>query len=133
MVVATNTKIINPTTTNSTTTTNINTPTTTMTMTITNTITTTTTTTYTTNSITTTTTTTTNTAITLTTSTSNSTVAYILKQSYQNLNFFGKHTLFYFGHILVIFCSNSMILDIFHQPRQRGFQKCPISLKLSRI
>ena len=128
MVVATNTKIINPTTTNSTTTTNINTPTTTMTMTITNTITTTTTTTYTTNSIT-----TTNTAITLTTSTSNSTVAYILKQSYQNLNFFGKHTLFYFGHILVIFCSNSMILDIFHQPRQRGFQKCPISLKLSRI
>ena len=48
-----------------------------------------------------------------------------LQQNYHNFNFFGKHTLFCFGHISVKFCSNSMILDIFQQPRQRAFQKCP--------
>ena len=35
------------------------------------------------------------------------------------------HNLFYFGHISVKFCSNSMILDIFQQPRRWAIQKCP--------
>ena len=59
------------------------------------------------------------------TTTTNPTVAYILQQSYHNFNFFGKRTLFCFGHIWVKFCSNFMILDIFQQPRRRAFQKCP--------
>ena len=49
----------------------------------------------------------------------------LLKFCYDNFNFFEKHTLFCFGHISVKSCSNSMILDIFQQPGQRAFQKCP--------
>ena len=49
----------------------------------------------------------------------------LLKFCYDNFNFFEKHTLFCFCDISVKFCSNSMILDIFQQPRRRAFQKCP--------
>ena len=44
-----------------------------------------------------------------------------LQQSYQNFNFFWKYTLFCFRHTSVKFYSNSMILDIFQQPRRRAF------------
>ena len=35
------------------------------------------------------------------------------------------HSLFPFGHSSVKFCLNSMILDIFQQPRRWAIQKCP--------
>ena len=43
------------------------------------------------------------------------------------------HNFSYFGHISVKFCSNSMILDIFQQPRQWALQKCPSFRHLIRI
>ena len=42
------------------------------------------------------------------------------------ISIFSKfHNLFYFGHISVKFCSFSIILDIFQQPRRWAIQKCP--------
>ena len=58
------------------------------------------------------------------------------------LALFGSHqytsTLFCIGHICVQFCSNSMIFDIFQQPKQRAFQNihdffCSLFKRLNSI
>ena len=50
-------------------------------------------------------------------------VVMVLLEFCSNFNVSRKLTISYFGHISVEFCSNSIILDIFQQPRQRAFKK----------